>query len=243
VTTADRCGDDGRLVVAESAANGARNGDAARGIRVLVVADVALRRAGLVELFQSDARVELVGSASLENAAESASLGPDVALVDVDPADHSRAVSTLVAAAPDLKVVVCGVPESEDHVIPCVEAGAAACLSAETPVADIVPTIEHVASGESVASPRMTAMLLQRLAALAAERSSTREGQLTAREREILGLIDDGLSNKDIAARLCIEVPTVKNHVHNILEKLQVGCRSEAAAVLRSNGHAPQPKN
>jgi two-component system nitrate/nitrite response regulator NarL len=204
---------------------------------------VELRRAGLVELFKSETRVELVGSISLEHAGQVAMLGSDVALVDVDPLDHSRAVSTLVAAAPELRVVMCGVPESEEHVIPCVEAGAAACLSAETPVAAVVATIEHVASGESVASPRMTAMLLQRLAALAAERASTREGQLTAREREILGLIDDGLSNKDIAARLCIEVPTVKNHVHNILEKLQVGCRSEAAAVLRDNGRAPHPTN
>jgi two-component system, NarL family, nitrate/nitrite response regulator NarL len=135
------------------------------------------------------------------------------------------------------------VPETEDDVIPCVEAGAAACLARETPFTELVATIEHVVSGESVASPRVTAMLLQRLATLSTERANGHEEQLTLREREIVALIDEGLSNKEIAERLYIELPTVKNHVHNILEKLHVRRRYEAAARMREPNGSASPKN
>jgi DNA-binding NarL/FixJ family response regulator len=124
------------------------------------------------------------------------------------------------------------VPETEHDVIPCAEAGVAACLPRETTLADLSATIERVAAGESNASPRVAAMLLRRIATLA-ERNSP-EANLTAREEEILVLIDDGLSNKQIARRLSIELPTVKNHVHNILEKLHVHRRYEAAARMRA---------
>jgi DNA-binding NarL/FixJ family response regulator len=89
-----------------------------------------------------------------------------------------------------------------------------------------------------VCSPRLAATLLRRVAVLAADRAQPRvEARLTARELEIVELIDEGLSNKEIASRLCIEVPTVKNHVHNILEKLDVRGRAEAAARVR-----PRPR-
>jgi two-component system nitrate/nitrite response regulator NarL len=213
--------------------------------RVFLVADVSLHRAGLVELLASDERVDVVGSAASvdESLGEVAALRPDVAVLDVTPPDRTRGVSALTAAHDAVRVVVCAVPETEEDVIPCAEAGAAACLPHETPFDELVATIRHVASGESVASPRMTAMLMKRLSALATERATNGERHLTAREREILALIDEGLSNKDIAARLCIEVPTVKNHVHNILEKLQVRGRYEAAARVRNGNGAHTPKN
>ena len=213
-------------------------------VRVYLVVDVSLHRAGLAELLGSDGQVDIVGSAAGvdESLGEVAALRPDVAVLDVMAADRTRGVSALTAAHHAVRIVVCAVPETEEDVIPCAEAGAAACLPHETPFDELVATIRHVASGESVASPRMTAMLMERLAALAAERATNGERHLTAREREIVALIDDGLSNKDIAARLCIEVPTVKNHVHNILEKLHVRRRYEAAARVR-NGNGAHPKN
>jgi len=246
--TPDRCGEanpaEGPDPAREAAAYPA---SVSAPVRVFLVADVSLHRAGLVALLQGDTRVDVVGSApSVEQSlADVASLEPDVCLLDVNPADRTEGVAALTAAHRGVRVVVCAVPETEEHVIPCAEAGAAACLPSETPFAELVATIRHVASGESVASPRVTAMLMKRLAALATERAHDRARQLTAREREILQLIDDGLSNKDIAARLHIEVPTVKNHVHNILEKLQVRRRYEAAAHVRNgNGHArPVPAN
>jgi DNA-binding NarL/FixJ family response regulator len=159
--------------------------------------------------------------------------------------DRGGAIISLLEALPAAKVIVCAVPETEDDVIPCVEAGAAACLAHETPFTELVATIEHVVSGESLASPRVTAMLHQRLAKLSSERSNGHEEQLTLREREIVALIDQGLSNKQIAKRLYIEVPTVKNHVHNILEKLNVNGRYEAAARMRepSGSASASPKN
>jgi two-component system, NarL family, nitrate/nitrite response regulator NarL len=215
-------------------------------IRIFLVSDVSLHRAGLVELLERETRFEVVGTASSveECLAEVASRTPDVVL-DVGGDDRGGAITSLLQELPAAKVIVCAVPETEDDVIPCVEAGAAACLAHETPFTELVATIEHVVSGESLASPRVTAMLLQRLARLCAERSNDHEEQLTLREREIVALIDQGLSNKQIAMRLYIEVPTVKNHVHNILEKLNVNGRYEAAARMRelSGSASASPKN
>ena len=139
-----------------------------------------------------------------QSIAEIAGLAPDVVLLDVAGEDRVAAITALVHAIPGVKVVACAVPETEHDVIPCAEAGAAACLSRETRLVDLVATIEHVASGESSASPRVAAMLLRHVATLAA--TDTPEAHLTAREEEVLGLIDDGLSNKQIAGRLSIEL-------------------------------------
>jgi two-component system, NarL family, nitrate/nitrite response regulator NarL len=85
-----------------------------------------------------------------------------------------------------------------------------------------------------VCSPQIAASLIRRVRTLSCERPAPSDvPPLTARQWEILDLIDEGLSNKEIAGRLCIEVPTVKNHIHNILDKLQVRRRSEAAARVR----------
>lgn len=178
-----------------------------------------------------------------ESLPEVASSAPDIILLDVGGDDRGGAITSLIEALPAAKVIACAVPETEDDVIPCVEAGAAACLAHETPFTELVATIEHVVSGESLASPRVTAMLLQRLATLSTERANGHEEQLTLREREIVALIDEGLSNKEIAERLYIELPTVKNHVHNILEKLHVRRRYEAAARMREPNGSASPKN
>jgi two-component system, NarL family, nitrate/nitrite response regulator NarL len=216
-------------------------------IRVFLVADVSLLRAGLLELLEREKQFEVVGTASSvdECLPQVASSAPDIVLLDVDADDRGAAITSLIDALPAARVIACAVPETEEDVLTCVEAGAAACLAHETPFTELVATIEHVVAGESLASPRVTAMLLQRLAKLSSERSNGHEEQLTLREREILELIDQGLSNKQIAKRLYIEVPTVKNHVHNILEKLQVSGRYEAAARMRElHGQASAlPKN
>jgi len=112
--------------------------------------------------------------------------------------------------------------------------GIAGFVTSEASVAELVAAIESVARGESLCSPSVVAALLRRLGSLArswAEADPTQP--LTRREREILELIDEGLSNKQIAQRLRIELPTVKNHVHNILGKLGVRRRAEAAALVR----------
>ena len=97
--------------------------------------------------------------------------------------------------------------------------------------------VESVARGEMLCSPRLAATLLHRVATLAQERHSPGPlDSLTVRERQIVDLLGDGLSNKEIARGLQIEVTTVKNHVHHILEKLQVARRADAATFARRRG-------
>ena len=109
---------------------------------------------------------------------------------------------------------------------------------------DLTSTIISVTRGELLCSPRVAATLLRRVGALAnGARAPHALRGLTFREREVLDLIDGGLSNKEIAVRLHIEVATVKNHVHNLLEKLHVTSRAQAAAQLgpRTSGHRRRP--
>jgi DNA-binding NarL/FixJ family response regulator len=95
--------------------------------------------------------------------------------------------------------------------------------------------IRQVAAGESLCSPRVSAILLRRLSALASERQLAKEELvLTAREAQILKMLELGLSNRDIAEKLCIAVHTVKNHVHSVLTKLGVSTRAQAVALARA---------
>ena len=167
--------------------------------------------------------------------AEYWNLGPDLVLLDVAAEERVPAIGALVAAVPDVRVVAFAVPETEDDIIACAEAGVAACVTREASIDELVATIERVGSGESLCSPQVAAVLLRRVATLAAARSDEPAATLTSREREILDLIAEGLSNKQIGQVLCIQVPTVKNHVHNLLEKLEVHSRHEAAALLRTD--------
>ena len=116
----------------------------------------------------------------------------------------------------------------------CAEAGVAAFVTRDTSLDGLTATLECVAQGGARCSPRATAALLRRLASLADGRPpATRGAQLTPREREILTLIDQGRSNKQIARQLQIQLATVKNPVHSVLEKLQVERRGAAAAAMR----------
>jgi len=110
-------------------------------------------------------------------------------------------------------------------------------------VEDLVAALESVGRGELLCSAQTAAALLRRVAALAAGRSAPAQplSNLTRREREIGGLLEAGLSNKDIAVQLGIEVATVKNHVHNVLEKLQVHRRGQAAARLQGRTATRRP--
>jgi two-component system nitrate/nitrite response regulator NarL len=146
-------------------------------------------------------------------------------------------VRGIAGMAPDIKVVALAVAETEDDIVSCAEAGIAGYVPREGSGADLLWTIEHVARGEAPCSPRVAATLMRRVAALAAERRPASRGvRLTPRQRQIVGLIGQGLSNREIAQRLCIELSTVTNHVHSALEKLGTHRRAEAVALLRRSG-------
>lgn len=207
-------------------------------IRVLVVAGVRFYREGLAAALSADARFTVAGTAADpgEAAGRLAELAPDVVLLDLAGNDGPAVVRRLLAQAPGTLVVALGVTEADDDVLPLAEAGVAGYVTRDGTVDDLLAAVESVAAGETICSPRMTATLLRRVALLARDRraaAADAQRELTRREREIVGLIDEGLSNKEIAARLRIELATVKNHVHNILDKLHVHRRAEAAAAVR----------
>jgi two-component system, NarL family, nitrate/nitrite response regulator NarL len=196
-------------------------------IGVLVVSEIELLREGLAVLLGRDRRMEIDDS------------DPDVVLLDTATADGPAAVRAVATAMPGARIVALGVAETTDELLPLAEAGMAGYVTREATHEEVADAVWRAAHDELACSPRMASSLLRHVRVLAAARpGAAAEAQLTTREREIAGLIDEGLSNKQIASRLCIEVPTVKNHVHNILEKLHVSRRGEAAARLRERRRA-----
>src|SRR5262249_10913963 len=134
---------------------------------------------------------------------------------------------------PQVRVIGFGVEEIEGEILACAEAGLAGYVPCDASLDDLVVRVESVLRGELLCTPRMAATLFHRLETQAGNgRGEPQAVALTAREREVLRLIDGGLSNKEIAVRLRIEVSTVKNHVHKVLEKLNVTSRAQAAARL-----------
>jgi two-component system nitrate/nitrite response regulator NarL len=206
-------------------------------VSLLVVDDTRLSREGLAHILEAEPWVAAVETAADAKAAlrHVAGFSPDVVLVSMATVGGVDIVGAVAGAAPNAFVVAIGASEREDEVIACAEAGVSGFLIRPGSLADLHAMVKSAARGERLFSPRVATALLRRVTSLAAERRSlVGPTRLTAREHEILGLIDQGLSNKEIAQRLSIEVRTVKNHVHSILEKLQVRRRGEAAARMRA---------
>jgi DNA-binding NarL/FixJ family response regulator len=124
-------------------------------------------------------------------------------------------------------------PDDETQVLTCAQIGIAGYVTRDGSVEDVVAAIKAAARGEVHCSPKIAGSLFRRIAALSAERSGrTVSGALTAREAQILKLVQEGMSNKMISRNLGIELPTVKNHVHSILVKLGVHRRAEAISLM-----------
>ena len=205
-------------------------------IGVFVVARVRLYREGLVAALGRSGSIEVVGVAADPAVAlrEVDRLRPDVAVLDVAGAAGLELVRELRLAMPATRIVVLAIAEAPDDVLPWAEAGISGYLTCEDSLADLVDVVAAAVRGESRCSPEVSAALLERVHALASARPvSSGVSLLTEREREIAELLEERLTNKEIANRLQIELPTVKNHVHNILAKLEVRRRSDAAAELR----------
>jgi DNA-binding NarL/FixJ family response regulator len=202
-------------------------------LRVVIVADIRLYREGLAAALERSGRIEVVGTAADGAAAVAAvwELEPDMALVDMAIPSGAASVRAILETAPLVKVVGLAVPDAEQDVVACAETGVAGLVTRESTIEELVDAIESAARGELLCSPRTAAALLRRVAALSADsRGELGMQTLTLREREIAELVARGLSNKEIASELRIQVATVKNHVHRILEKLNARRRSEVAA-------------
>jgi two-component system nitrate/nitrite response regulator NarL len=148
---------------------------------------------------------------------------------------NSRWVASALSETYDTPVIALRVGKDGCDILQAAEAGVLAFVSKEATFEDLVEVMEASLRGETICSPRVAAMLVRHIRRLASQLPRARaEVRLTPREHEILGLIAEGRANKDIAAALSIEVRTVKNHVHNLMDKLGAGGRVEAVARART---------
>lgn len=208
-------------------------------VRVFVASDVCVYREGVSRLVATEDALELAGSA---RTAESASMlrggaQPDVVLVDATRRADLTVAREIASAAGEAHVVALVAPDQEDDLLGWASAGVSGFLSWDASSLELVEVLKRAAGGESPCSPDVAEAFLRR----AREKpggDAAFNGSLTKREAQIAELVADGLSNKAIATRLCIELATVKNHVHRVLEKLRVHSRGEAAAKLRQTDTA-----
>lgn len=216
--------------------NGCDGDERSNGVtRVMVVARMRLLREGLADAMRRGDAIDLVVAVSgPEDARREAEIHrPDVSVVDLHTLSD-RDISRLGTAVG--RVVVVGCPDRSDEVVGIVEAGASGFITVEQSVEDLWEAVRYAGRGEMACSPTVAAALARRVASLAGRgrRADGPVDVLTPRERDIAALLEQGLSNREIAARLYIELPTVKNHVQSILRKLDVRRRGEAAALLRT---------
>jgi DNA-binding NarL/FixJ family response regulator len=213
-------------------------------LRVLIVSDVRVVQKGLQSILAQRDEIDVVSTVDMQHARdESALLHPDVILFDAARQESVEFLKDLVASAPRSKVVAFGVKETDEEILALAAAGTAGyiCNSAES--SDVVKVLEQVMCDELPCSPRAAASLFRRVATLSQggnDPIGVGSGNrisivpLSRRELQIAHLIDCGLTNKQIGRELGIEAATVKNHVHNLCEKLDVHRRGEAAARVRA---------
>jgi len=209
-------------------------------VRVFLVGEVRFYREGLTRLLSEEPSMEVVGSGPPDECCLQtiAHVRPRVVLIDSAIARHVVFVSQTVDASPGCAVVALGVRNDEREVVGCAEAGVAGYVAASASASELAENLRALLCG-SFPCPAATASVLLRNVG-ATFRRMQRDGSdwhLTQREKDVLVLVDRGFSNKEIAAALSIELPTVKNHVHNILGKLGVSRRGVAAARLRTQFH------
>lgn len=210
-------------------------------VRIVIVAEVRLYREGLAEALGRRPTLEVLESVANPRDAVGAvsNLQPDVVLLDMAARGSFSLVSEIKTVAANSRVVALAAEEAD--AMPCAEAGVAGYVSRDGSLEDLVNAIEMAGRGEMLCTPQMAGTMIRRIAWLAAGGHGAPDGgELTSREKEILRLIDRGCSNKEIAKSLGIEVATVKNHVHNLLAKLHVHRRGQAAAQVRPR-HLQRP--
>jgi DNA-binding NarL/FixJ family response regulator len=208
-------------------------------IRVLLVNQIRLLCNVIAAVLEDEPDMEVVGCAT--SVGEAMDLAPksDVILVNTQMSDG--AALALIRAVADAdspaKVLALGLAESKEKILQYVEAGAAGYVLKDDSVEDLVERIRGANAGRVRVSPKIAAALMSRVTEYAQLLDQVEAGigvadDLTPREEEILELIGEGLTNQEIAERLVVEVGTVKNHVHSILQKLDASSRYEAAAYL-----------
>ncbi|GAB3714007.1 response regulator transcription factor [Nocardiopsis nanhaiensis] len=209
----------------------------AKPIRVMVVDDHALFRRGLMSVLDDENDIDVVGEAGDgDEAVQRAETSrPDVIIMDVWM-PHSTGIEAaprIRAAVPGVKFVMLTMSEDQSDLFEALKAGASGYLLKDVAVTDMAGVVRSIAAGRTSVHAGMAAKLITEFAELAKQDSGPAEKmvlpQLTGRESEVLRLVAQSMNNREIGERLFITENTVKNHVRNILEKLQVHSRTEAA--------------
>lgn len=208
-------------------------------IRVLLVTQIELIGNVVAAMLEDESDIEVVGCATSVKEALARVGECNVILVSPRlPGDGALELTTTIAERyPEVKILAFGLAESKARVLQYVEAGADGYVAKDDSVEDLLRRIRAAHDDRAMVSPAVAAALMARVTKYAQLLSEVESGlhkdaELTPREHEVLELIGDGLTNQEIADRLVIEVGTVKNHVHSILQKLDVNSREDAATYL-----------
>jgi two-component system nitrate/nitrite response regulator NarL len=213
-------------------------------IQILLIEDNHLLREGIASMLNDYGDFEVVArSEDGEAVRQLKSLGipPDVILLDLglEKANSLKLMALLQEELPAAKIIAMDILPDHVDIVEFVKAGGSGFILKNAPLSDWIETIKTVAMGEKVLPPVLTQSLFTQIVELALKKE---EGipadsiQFTNREREVVDLIAEGLSNKEIAESLHISTYTVKSHVHNILEKLELNTRLQIAAFARKEG-------
>jgi DNA-binding NarL/FixJ family response regulator len=205
--------------------------DAAPPIKVFIVSDVRLHREGLVSLLRGCPSIQVLGADNIqETQIALRTTATDVALVDTFSPGDSEIVRALREVRVQLRILAVGIRETASEVLACAAAGIDGYVPRDAGLGDMVAAIENVVRGELTCSPKVAASLYQ---CIGFSRAAI-ETPLTTRELQVADLMNRGLPNKEIAHRLGLQPCTAKNHVRNILHKLDVHRRGQAVAKLRA---------
>lgn len=213
-----------------------------RIIGVLIMSEIRLFGEGLALALARDSSISVCGYSGdlADTEAKLQLLRPDIFLLNTALRTGIEIIGRVRAIAPEVRVVALAVADEPENVIPWAEAGAAGYIPADTALRDLVPFLGDIMRGEQPCSARVAAGLLERLHTVARTGNSTGADPSrpvpTERELQILRMIGDGLSNKEIARQLNIGVATTKSHVHNLLGKLGLQRRGQAASWIRRHG-------
>lgn len=213
--------------------------------RVLIADDDDLMRAGLAELLAHDPRICVVGQAATgrEAVASAQRLAPEVVLMDVrmPDLDGIRATQELARLAPTTRVLILTTFEQDDYIFGALRAGASGFLLKRARPEELIAAIYAVAAGDALLAPSVTRRVIDRLARQAGSNRGdpSKLAALTRRERQVLALLAQGLSNREIAAALVVEESTVRTHVKRILMKLDLRDRIQAVIFAYEAGGVP----